>query len=156
MTEQLKPQNNFSLFTCTGTVLIRHAHGNFRLMVPLQNLLFYANSIFKWPGLTNSVTVKYVVTLINLSFQTWSCKCACYEVLWRSGGIAAHILNVGSRWRWVVGFMLWQLFTLRERTQSTHLIWGWVVTRAGQDILEKRKMPCLCQDWTKISWSLNL
>jgi hypothetical protein len=28
----------------------------------------------------------------------------CYENVWGSGGIAPHILNHGTRWRWVVSF----------------------------------------------------
>jgi len=29
----------------------------------------------------------------------------CHEDEWGIGGIAPHILNLGTRWRWVVSFM---------------------------------------------------
>jgi len=29
------------------------------------------------------------------------------EMQWGSGGIAPHILNFSTRWRWVVSFMPW-------------------------------------------------
>ena len=48
--------------------------------------------------------------------------------------IAAHILNLCTRWRRMVNFMPWKLYPL-ERTHWTR---GWVDGKAGQDILEKR------------------
>jgi hypothetical protein len=31
----------------------------------------------------------------------------CHEDIWRSGGTALHILNLGAIWSWVVSFMRW-------------------------------------------------
>jgi len=46
-----------------------------------------------------------------------------------SGGRAPRILNLDTRWRWVVSY----------RVLGTHCIGGWVGLRAGMDVEAKRK-----------------
>jgi hypothetical protein len=52
-----------------------------------------------------------------------------------SGGIAPRILNLGSRWKWVVSITLGH-FTRRKTAPDTHCIGGWVGPRAGLDTVE--------------------
>jgi len=44
-----------------------------------------------------------------------------HEDVWGSGGLAQHILNISTSWRWV-GVSCPGCFTLRERVPSTHWI----------------------------------
>jgi hypothetical protein len=57
---------------------------------------------------------------------------------WRSGGDAARILNLGSRWRWLASFTPRPL-CLRGKSLSTNWTGGWVGPRAGLDALVRRK-----------------
>jgi hypothetical protein len=57
-----------------------------------------------------------------------------------SGGIASHILGVGTRLRWVVSFTPWPLY-LQGKSLGTHWIGGWVGARAVLDAVEKKKIP---------------
>jgi hypothetical protein len=63
-----------------------------------------------------------------------------------SGGIAAHSLNLSTRWRLVVSFMPWHFHLQGERVPGTHWIGGWVDPGVGVDMVVKRKIPCLCQE----------
>jgi hypothetical protein len=63
------------------------------------------------------------------------------KIYWGSGGIAPCILDLGTRWRWVVNFTPWPLYP-RERAPSTH----WIGPRAGLDAVVKRKFTSPCQD----------
>jgi len=67
------------------------------------------------------------------------------KTYWGSGRIAPRILNLATRWMWVVSF------TPRERTLDTHWIWGWVGPRTGLDTVSKRKIPSPC--WGPITRS---
>ena len=49
----------------------------------------------------------------------------CAMKTWRSGGVTALILNLGTRWRWIVSFTS-QLLHLQGNTPSTNWIAGWV------------------------------
>jgi hypothetical protein len=62
-----------------------------------------------------------------------------------SGGIAPRILDLGTRWRWVVSFMLRPLYP-GEIVPGTHWIGGWMVSRTGLDAVVKRKIPSFCRD----------
>jgi len=37
--------------------------------------------------------------------------------IWICGGIAPHMLNLGTRWRWVVTFIPWQLYPHGKSSQ---------------------------------------
>jgi hypothetical protein len=58
------------------------------------------------------------------------------------------ILNLSTRWGWVVSVMPWLHFTPGERTPGTHCTGGWVGPRAGLNAEARRKILCLC-------WGLN-
>jgi hypothetical protein len=49
-----------------------------------------------------------------------------------SGGTEPRILDLGTRWRWVVSFTHWPLYPT-ERAAGTHWIGGWVGPRAVLD-----------------------
>jgi hypothetical protein len=61
------------------------------------------------------------------------------KTYYRSGGIAPRILDLGSRWRWVVSFTPGR-FTPRERAPGTHWIGAWVGPRTVLDAVVKRKI----------------
>jgi hypothetical protein len=58
---------------------------------------------------------------------------------WGSGGIAATILNLGTRRR-VVSFTTGPLFH-QGKISGTHWIGGWMGPRAGLDAVGNRKIP---------------
>jgi hypothetical protein len=62
------------------------------------------------------------------------------KAYWGSGGIAARILDLGTRWRWVVSFTPRPLYPQRKNP-STHWIGGWEGPRGGLDAVVKRKIP---------------
>jgi hypothetical protein len=64
-----------------------------------------------------------------------------------SGGIAPLILDLGTRWKWVVSFTPGR-FAPRERAPGTHWIGGWVGPRAGLDAVVKRKFQAPAGTWT--------
>jgi hypothetical protein len=63
-----------------------------------------------------------------------------HEGVLGSGGIAPRILDLGTRWKWVVSFTPRPLYP-RERAPVIHWIGGWVDTRVGMDMVLKRKIP---------------
>jgi len=72
-----------------------------------------------------------------------------HEDIWGSGSVVEHILNLSTRWKWVVNFTSWPLY-LQERTPGTHWRRGWVGTRAGLDRVAKRKILTLARNLTPI------
>jgi hypothetical protein len=62
------------------------------------------------------------------------------KTYWENGGIDPHILDLGTRWRWVVSFTLRPLYP-RERAPDTHWTGGWVGPRVVLDTVVKRKIP---------------
>jgi hypothetical protein len=62
------------------------------------------------------------------------------KTYWGSGGIAPRILDLSTRWRWVVSFTPRPLYP-RGREPGTHWIGGWVGPRAVLDAAVKRKIP---------------
>jgi hypothetical protein len=61
------------------------------------------------------------------------------KTYWGCGGIAPRILDLGTRWRWVVSFTTRPLYP-RERSPGTHLIGSWVGPRAVRKAVVKRKI----------------
>jgi hypothetical protein len=55
------------------------------------------------------------------------------------------ILNLDTRWGWVVSITPRPRFTPGERTVGTHWIGGWVGSRAGLDAEARRKILCPCR-----------
>jgi hypothetical protein len=63
---------------------------------------------------------------------------------WRRVGelrYSSTILNLVTRWRWVIGFMPLPLYSW-ERDPGAHWIGGWVGHRVGLDTEEKAKISC--------------
>jgi len=96
----------------------------------------------------------------NLLFSHFLSKNSKYEILvvpvpqtehhamktyWGSGGIAPCVLDLGTRWRWVVSFTPRPLYP-KGRNPDTHWTGGWVGPIAGTDAEAKRKKshlgPC--------------
>jgi hypothetical protein len=62
------------------------------------------------------------------------------KAYWGSGGISPRILDLSTRWRRVVSFVLRPLYPQGKNPLSpTHLIGGWVGPTAGLDAVVKRK-----------------
>jgi hypothetical protein len=57
-----------------------------------------------------------------------------------SASIAPHILDLGTRWRWVVSF------TPRERVPDIHWTGSWMGPRTGLEAVLKRKFPSPCRE----------
>jgi hypothetical protein len=57
------------------------------------------------------------------------------------------ILNLGTRWGWVVSVTPRQRFTPGEITPGTHWRGGWVGPRAGLDAEARRKIPLRTLCW---------
>jgi len=60
-----------------------------------------------------------------------------HEDLWGSGGLAPHILNLRTRWRWVVRFMPRSLY---PEGRAFPLLEIWVIPRDGLDWVAEKKM----------------
>jgi hypothetical protein len=58
------------------------------------------------------------------------------KAYWGSGGISPRVLDLGTRWRWVVSFTLLPLHP-RVKTPATHCIGRWVEPRSSED----KKVP---------------
>jgi hypothetical protein len=67
------------------------------------------------------------------------------KAYWVNWSIAPWVLDLGTRWRWVVSFTLRPLYP-RKRAPRTHWIGGRVGPRAGLDAVVKRKIPGPCWD----------
>jgi len=53
----------------------------------------------------------------NLPLAWQSCSCACHGGLWGSGCTVPLILNLGTRWEWVVSFTTWPLYSQGKKPQ---------------------------------------
>jgi hypothetical protein len=62
-----------------------------------------------------------------------------------SGSIAPLILNLNTRWRWVVNFTLRPLYP-RRKNPGTHWIGSWVGLRVGLDAVANKGNPCTCRE----------
>jgi len=67
--------------------------------------------------------------------------------------IAPHILNLGTRQRWVVSFTPWLLHPWSKSPPPTHWTRGWAGPRASLDVASKRKKnPIIApaRNWTLV------
>jgi hypothetical protein len=58
--------------------------------------------------------------------------------IWGNECIDPCILDLSTRWRWVVNFTLWPLYP-QERAPSIHWMGGWVGPKTGLDEMDSRK-----------------
>jgi hypothetical protein len=87
-------------------------------------------------------------SLISVRYLYKKVKLFCYTPWRLLGGEEVQlllILNLGTRWGWVVSITPWPRFTPVERTPGTHWSGGWVVPRAGLDAEARRKSLCFCR-----------
>jgi hypothetical protein len=70
---------------------------------------------------------------VEVKLSLYLAKHRVMKMYWRSVGIAPRILDLGTRWRWVVSF------TPRERAPGIHWLGGWVGSRAVLDAVVKWK-----------------
>jgi len=79
----------------------------------------------------------------------------CHEVIWGSG--APLILNLVTRWRWVVSFVPWPLDP-GESVFITHFTGGWLYPRDSLDASKNSKVSylvhCIASMLTALSWLL--
>jgi hypothetical protein len=76
-------------------------------------------------------------------------KHSAMKACWESGGIAPHILNLSTRWRWSVSFMPQPLCPWGKSPQHP-LEGGWVGPRANVDAVAKRRNPFVAPAWNWI------
>jgi hypothetical protein len=62
------------------------------------------------------------------------------ETYWRSRGIAPRILDLSTRWEWMVSFTPRPLYS-HGKAPSTHWIGSWVSPRAVLDVVVRRRIP---------------
>jgi hypothetical protein len=62
------------------------------------------------------------------------------KACWECAGISPRILDLVTRWRWVVSFTLQPLYPPKERAPVTHWIGGWVSPSVGLDAVVKREI----------------
>jgi hypothetical protein len=70
------------------------------------------------------------------AFREDKCKVMCALYVWGSGSIGPLILNLGTRWKWVVSFTLRPLYPAKRAT-GIHWIGGWVGPTAGTAAVTK-------------------
>jgi hypothetical protein len=70
------------------------------------------------------------------------------------------ILYLDTGWNWVVSFTPLSLYP-QKTSPCARCIWGWVGSKAGLYVTEKRKISCLCQESNPdcsvvqpVAWSL--
>jgi hypothetical protein len=80
-------------------------------------------------------TEHQVVPVLSFSTEHYAMK-----MYWGRWSIDPHILDLSTRWRWVISFTPQALYP-RERGPGSHWINGWV------DTVMKRKIPSPC--WTQ-------
>jgi hypothetical protein len=59
----------------------------------------------------------------------------------------SFILDLGTRWRWVVSFTPWPRFTPGDMTPGTHCIGDWVSLISSLDTEDRGKIICLCRGY---------
>jgi hypothetical protein len=64
----------------------------------------------------------------------------CHEDVWGSGCVELCILDLGTRWRWVVSITSRPLYP-RGKSPGTYWVGGWVGSRTSLDDVEKNLAP---------------
>jgi hypothetical protein len=106
------------------------------------NLLHLAS---KYTETATSEEVSHIM-LILIIYMKVKVKSLCLtkhrtmKTYWGSGCKAPRILDLGTRWRWVVSCTPRPLY-LQGKSPGTHWIGGWVGTRTILDAVVKRKIP---------------
>jgi len=77
----------------------------------------------------------------------YSYLCAYYDGIWNSRGTAPHILNLGTRYWWVVSFVPWLHYPPYPPTPITHWIGGLLGPRKRRENL----LPLLGTEWSSSS-----
>jgi hypothetical protein len=92
-------------------------------------------------GLNYTLKVKKVKVKLSPCFN-WALR---HEGVLGSGGIAPHILDLGTRWSEWSASRPGRFFS-RKRPPDTYCIGGWVGPRASLKVVEKRNIPSPCRD----------
>jgi hypothetical protein len=99
-----------------------------------------------WSGKRNVTwNSTYTFIKVKIKLSLFLTKLHAMKTYWGSGGIALRILDLATRWRWMVSFTPRPLYP-RERAPGTHWIRGWVGLRAGLNAMVCRKIPSPCPD----------
>jgi hypothetical protein len=124
-----KHRDNFT-FTCTFTFTFKCTIFNLNFRSVTVTLLLRWR-ILLW-------LTKYVVMDMYPLFNEVTSN----EDVLGSGCIAPRILDLGTRWRWVVSFTP-DRFTPGVRTPSIHRIGCWVAPRSSLYAVARKKIPSL-------------
>jgi hypothetical protein len=89
--------------------------------------------------ITQPTTAQHTPVKVKLSLCLT--KHRAMKTYWGSGGTAPCILDLCTRWSWVVSFTHRPLYP-QGKSPGTHWIGGWMGPRAGLDTVAKRKIPC--------------
>jgi 8-oxo-dGTP pyrophosphatase MutT (NUDIX family) len=83
------------------------------------------------------------------------CRATLFHAMkaYRSTGIAPLILNLRTRWRWVVNFTPGPLYP--KENAGTHWLRSWVGPIAGLDLFEEEEIHCPWQDSNPELFSLR-
>jgi len=76
------------------------------------------------------ITLSQCLIMTSWRLIHWLIKQHAMKMNWGSGCVSPHILDLDTRWRWVVNFMLSLLYPW-GKYPKTHWIGGWVGSRAS-------------------------
>jgi hypothetical protein len=94
-------------------------------------------SYLQW-NLPTCVSGVYKLKLKQSHYTPW-------RRLWGEEVQLIFILDLGTRWGWVVSVTPLPRFTPGERTPGTHCTGGWVGPRTGLDTEGREQILCLCR-----------
>ena len=128
-------------FYCTQSFrLVLNVYSTFSCKFSSIIYIYIYIYIYIWFLFKAKVTNEW--TPINLLVRSNYLYARC-EGMWRNGYIAALLLNLGARWRWMVSFTPRSIYPCEKRAGS---LWmgDWMGSTASLDIMEKRKISCHC------------
>jgi hypothetical protein len=108
---------------------------------------FYGDQTVSYFSVSRAITTQTMAILSAFQNTTYHDKVAPFPAMtaYRRSRVIAPLITVtldGGKWsnsrpgRCTPG-----------RNPGTHWIWGWVGSRAGLDVWEKRRISCSCRDW---------